>query len=271
MIALVRGGGDLASGVVLRLHRAGCGVVVTELAQPLVVRRWVSFAEAVFRGRFVVEGVAAQRAANADEARAVIDRGEVAVLIDPAAACRHALQPAVIVDARMLKRAPDLGRDAAPLVIGLGPGFAAGENCHAVIETMRGHTLGRVFWTGAAEPDSGVPESVAERRSERVLRAPADGVLRNRVDIGAHLAAGDLIATVGEAELRAPFKGVLRGLLHDGLPVTHQLKIGDLDPRDDERYCTLVSDKSLAVGGAVLEAVLSRPEIRRSLIGLYGE
>jgi len=267
MIALVRGGGDLASGVALRLHRAGCGVVVTELSQPLVVRRYVSFAEAVFRGRFAVEGVSAQHVTDVEEARAVLARGEIAVLIDPGAACRHALQPAVIVDARMLKRAPDLGRDAAPLVVGLGPGFVAGENCHAVVETMRGHTLGRVFWSGAAEPDSGVPESVVERRTERVLRAPADGVLRNRVDIGAHLAAGDLIATVGEAEVRAPFKGVLRGLLHDGLPVTRRLKIGDLDPRDDERYCTLVSDKSLAVGGAVLEAMLSKVEIRRLLLG----
>lgn len=270
MIALVRGGGDLASGVALRLQRAGCRVAITELPQPLVVRRYVSFAEAVFRGRFTVEGVVAQRAADAEEARAVMARGEIAVLIDPDAACRHALQPTTIVDARMLKRAPDLGCDAAPLVIGLGPGFVAGENCHAVVETMRGHTLGRVFWSGAAEPDSGVPESVAERRSERVLRAPADGVLRNRVDIGAHLAAGELIATVGEAEVRAPFKGVLRGLLHDGLPVTRRLKIGDLDPRDDERYCTLVSDKSLAVGGAVLEALLSKAEIRRLLADELG-
>lgn len=270
MIALVRGGGDLASGVALRLQRAGCRVAITELPQPLVVRRYVSFAEAVFRGRFTVEGVVAQRAADVEEARAVMARGEIAVLIDPDAACRHALQPTIIVDARMLKRAPDLGLDAAPLVIGLGPGFVAGENCHAVVETMRGHTLGRVFWSGAAEPDSGLPEAVAARQADRVLRAPADGVLRNRVDIGAHLAAGELIATVGEAEVRAPFKGVLRGLLHDGLPVTRRLKIGDLDPRDDERYCTLVSDKSLAVGGAVLEALLSKAEIRRLLADELG-
>lgn len=267
MIALVRGGGDLASGVALRLQRAGCQVTVTELPQPLVVRRYVAFAEAVFRGRFSVEGVSAQRVATADEARAAMARGEVAVLIDPGAECRHALRPTVIVDARMLKRAPDLGLDAAPLVIGLGPGFVAGENCHAVVETMRGHTLGRVFWSGAAQPDSGLPEAVAARQADRVLRAPADGLLRNRVDIGAHLAQGELVATVGEAEVRAPFKGVLRGLLHDGLPVTQRLKIGDLDPRDDERYCTLVSDKSLAVGGGVLEAVLSRAEIRRMLAG----
>ncbi len=262
MIVLLRGGGDLASGVALRLHRAGFQVIIAELPQPLAVRRWVSFAEAVYRGRFTVEGITARLAADVQTARPILTDGDIPVLIDPAAECRHALQPAVLIDARMLKQPPEISLEAAPLVIGLGPGFTAGDNCHAVIETMRGHTLGRVIWSGTAEPDSSVPEAVVDRRTERVLRAPADGVLINHVEIGDHLETGDLIATVNDHALHAPFSGRLRGLLHAGVPVQRGLKIGDLDPRDDAHYCKTVSDKALAIGGGALEAILSRPDLR---------
>jgi xanthine dehydrogenase accessory factor len=265
MIVLIRGGGDLASGVALRLQRVGLRVVITELPQPLVVRRLASFAEAVYRGQFAVESVTARLASGAQEAMPILAGGEIAVLIDPFAECRHALQPTVIIDARMAKRSPELGIEAAPLVIGLGPGFVAGESCHAVIETMRGHTLGRVYWRGAAKPDSGIPESVSEHRAERVLRAPADGALHAHVEIGDHVEADDLIAEVDAHLVRAPFKGVLRGLLHPGLPVYRGLKIGDIDPRDDPSCCTTVSDKALAIGGGALEAILSRPDLRASL------
>jgi xanthine dehydrogenase accessory factor len=161
----------------------------------------------------------------------------------------------------MLKRVPERGQDQANLVIGLGPGFTAGNDCHAVIETNRGHFLGRVIWEGRAQIDTGLPESVGDYRGQRVLRSPTEGTLHNLANIGEHIADGQIIAKVNEHSLQAPFDGVLRGLLYPGLVVTQGMKIGDLDPRDDPRYCWLVSDKSLAVGGGVLEAILGYLDI----------
>jgi len=269
---LIRGGGDLASGVALRLYRAGLRLLITELPQPLVVRRMVSFAEAVYSGQANVEGVRARLVRNFKQALEVIEMGDVPVLVDPGAQALHAFQSngtgphlEVLIDARMTKRPPEIEMDAAPLFIGLGPGFVAGENCHAVIETNRGHLLGRVIWQGAPESDTGVPESVAQHRSDRVLRSPAAGALQALAEIGEHLLPGQVVATVNGQKVLAPFQGVLRGIVHSGLNVQPGAKIGDVDPRDDPRYCTLVSDKSLAVGGGVLEAILSRPEMRNLL------
>jgi xanthine dehydrogenase accessory factor len=274
MIVLIRGGGDLASGVALRLYRAGLRVVITEMPQPLAVRRLVSFAEAVYSGETNVEGVAGRRVSDPTDTLSVLQvlaKGKIPVLVDPQGEAIQALHPHVVVDGRMTKRRAELIPIAIKLIIGLGPGFIAGENCHAVVETNRGHMLGRVIWQGAPEPNTGLPEAVGDRRFERVLRAAAAGVLKPIVEIGDHLEPGQLIAEVvpedgGEAQpVLAPFKGVLRGLLHPGLPVQPGLKIGDVDPRDDPSFCSLVSDKSLAVGGGVLEAILSRPELRPQL------
>jgi xanthine dehydrogenase accessory factor len=262
---LIRGGGDLASGVAVRLHRAGFQVLVTELPQPLVVRRLVSFAQAVYAGKIEVEGIQGTLVDNLTEAEGLLAEGQVAVMVDPRAGVLTGFRPLVLVDARMTKRSPEIGMDGAPLVIGLGPGFTAGVDCHAVIETIRGHFMGRVMWQGSALKDTGVPESVMRKEGERVLRSPADGILSAHAEIGDHLEEGQLVVEVGKHKVYAPFKGVLRGLVYPGLQVEKGMKIGDLDPRDDVRYCTLVSDKSLAIGGAVLEAVLTRPEIRRSL------
>jgi xanthine dehydrogenase accessory factor len=189
-------------------------------------------------------------------------------MIDPQAAVLDSQlfwdgsSPKVVIDARMTKRPPDLRKPAADLIVGLGPGFVAGENCHAAVETNRGHYLGRVLWRGAPQVDTGIPEVVARRQADRVLRSPADGILVAHAEICDHVEAGQLIAEVSNQPVRAPFKGVLRGLLHPGLKVGRGLKIGDLDPRNDPRYCTLVSDKSLAVGGGVLEAILARADLR---------
>lgn len=262
---LIRGGGDLASGVAARLHRAGCRVLIAELPQPLVVRRLVAFAQAVYAVEAQVEEIGAVLAEDPGEAGAIFDSGRVTVLVDPELAVLPAFAPDVLVDARMLKAPPDLGMEAAALVIGLGPGFTAGENCHAVVETMRGHTLGRVIWEGSALENTGIPDSVGGQQGERVLRAPADGEVAGRARICDHLEEGDLVAVVVGEEVRAPFKGVLRGLVHDGVQVSKGMKIGDLDPRDEESYCRLISDKSLAVGGGVLEAVLSVPALRGKL------
>ncbi|PWH15793.1 MAG: EF2563 family selenium-dependent molybdenum hydroxylase system protein [Anaerolineae bacterium] len=251
---LIRGGGDLASGVALRLYHAGFAIAITELPQPLAVRRTVAFSEAVYEGTWTVEDVTAQHVETYQEFQTVLSQRNIPVLVDPDLQRVHAfgLQPAAIVDARLLKQdAPPL-TTASPIIIGLGPGFIAGKNCHAVIETQRGHTLGRVYWNGPASPNSGLPEG----DPRRVLRAPQDGLLIGHAQIGEHLEPGQTIAQVNGQAITAPFRGVLRGLIRPGLYVTAGLKIGDLDPRDRREYCFLVSDKALAIAGGVLEAVM---------------
>jgi xanthine dehydrogenase accessory factor len=264
MLVLIRGGGDLASGVVLRLVRAGLRVVICELPEPLAVRRSVAFAEAVYAGQTTVEGLTARAVKDPTDSLTILNilaRQQVPVLIDPECKSAQVLHPTVIVDARMTKHPPERIGYAPQLYIGLGPGFLAEENCQVVIETRRGHTLGRVIWRGGPDPDTGQPDPM-QGQSERVLRAPADGKMIAHANIGDHLEAGQLIAEVGGQAVTAAFPGVLRGLIHPGLDVTKGLKIGDLDPRDDPRLCSLVSDKSLAVGGGVLEAILAKPELR---------
>ena len=260
-VVLIRGGGDLATGVAIRLHRAGIKVLITELPQPLAVRRAVSFAEAVFEGRHTVEGVRA-RLVEAEQLSAWNDADGIPVLIDPNADILSSIQFPVVVDARLTKQTPSPLPTQVPLHIGLGPGFTAGTNCHAVIETRRSHTLGRVIWEGTSQPDSGEPDG----DPRRVLRAPADGVLKSLKQIGEHVEGGETIAVIsGQYPVISSFMGVLRGLLRDGLYATKGLKIGDIDPRNDPAACYLVSDKALAIGGGVLEAVLSRREIREQL------
>jgi len=265
MTVWVRGGGDLATGVAYRLFRAGLNLLITEVPNPLAVRRLVSFSEAVYQGMVEIEGVQAVRVRDVNSVYKSWKARQIPVLIDPPGNIRLALQPQVLVDARMTKKPPDLGMDAAPLVIGLGPGFTAGENCHAVIETMRGHTLGRVLWEGSPRPDTGIPELVNGRGNERVLRAPIDGEINTIVTIGEHVKAGQMIAEVGGQPILAPFDGVLRGLLRAGNQVKKGLKVGDVDPRKDPEYCRMVSDKSLAIGGGVLEAILTKGELRAVL------
>jgi xanthine dehydrogenase accessory factor len=255
---LIRGAGDLASGVAWRLHRCGFPVVMVELAEPLVVRRTVSFAEAVFAGQATVDGVLAQRAASVAEARRLLAEGTIPVLIDPAAACRAELRPAVLVDAIMAKVNSGTTIDDAPLVLALGPGFVAGQDCHAVVETNRGHDLGRVLWQGPAEPDTKTPGEVGGYRGARVLRAPADGHLRGHAAIGDTVQEGAVIAHIDGTPIVAPFTGVLRGLVHPSVAVYAGMKIGDLDARAEPRFCFTISDKSLAIAGGVLEAILTR-------------
>jgi len=265
MMVLIRGGGDLASGVGVRLHQSGFQVVTTELPEPLVVRRKVSLAEAVHEGLVQVEGVTGKLVEDISEIKSILLSGVIPVLIDPDLKCLEVLNPDVVVDARMRKKPPREGKELASLVIGLGPGFVAGENCHAVIETNRGHNLGRVLWQGVPEQDTGIPGSVQGYSSERVLRAPVDGVLQTRIEIGDRLKKGSLVAQVGEEEVLAPFDGILRGLLRDGTAVKSGFKIGDVDPREDPNLYKLISDKSRAIGGGVLEAILACPDLRSDL------
>lgn len=253
---LIRGAGDLATGVALRLHRCGFQVVMTELAEPLAVRRTVAFAQAVYDGAATVEGVTARRVEVAD-VHASLGDGVIPVVLDPHGWAIAALLPDVVVDARMAKRNLGTTLDDASLVVALGPGFVAGEDCHVVVETNRGHDLGRVIWVGSAEPDTGVPGSIGGADAERVLRAPVDGVVTAVRDIGDVIRPGEVVAIVGDAEVAASIGGVLRGMLHDGLRVTAGTKLGDIDPRAAPSHVHTVSDKSLAIAGGVLEAMMS--------------
>ena len=263
-IILIRGGGDLATGVALRLIRSGLRVVVTEIPQPLAVRRTVAFAEAVYAGEITVEGITARCIKDPADSFSILmalGKQQVPVLVDPECLAAKMLHASVIVDARMTKQAPEPIGYSPVLYIGLGPGFEAKRNCQAVIETRRSHMLGRVFWQGSPAPDSGQPDGLLQR----VLRAPADGEFITHAEIGQHLEAGQIIAEVAGQMVTAPFPGLLRGLLHPNLMVKRDLKIGDIDPRDDPQLCQVVSDKALSVGGGVLEAILSRPELRSQL------
>jgi xanthine dehydrogenase accessory factor len=261
-LIVLRGGGDLASGVALRLHRTGFQVMILELERPLAVRRSVSFSEAVYEGVQTVEGTTA-RLVSPDQIQVTLEMNEIPVLVDPQASMLRnqfltSPRSTIVVDARLLKTKPEPLGVNIPLHIGLGPGFTAGENCHAVIETRRGHTMGRVYWSGSAQADSGEPEG--DRR--RVLRASRNGVLIADAQIGAQLEEGQLIAEIQPEDgsenysIFSPFKGVLRGLIRPGILVTRDMKIGDVDRRNDPAICSFASDKALAVGGAVLEALL---------------
>lgn len=256
---VVRGGGDLATGTAICLHRARLRVIVTELAAPLAVRRAVSFAEAIYEGAWTVEGVEARRAASAPHAIALAKQGIIPVLVAPDLRALADLCPDVLVDARLTKHLPEPVWRQAQLTIGLGPGFTAGLDCDAVVETQRGHTLGRVYWTGTVLADTGVPEG----DPRRVLRAPVDGVVRAKVSIGQLVQPGETIAEVDGHPICSPFAGVVRGVIHDGLPVAAGVKIGDVDASGERSRCFLVSDKALAIGGGVLGAILSRLEAVR--------
>jgi len=263
-VVLIRGGGDLASGVALRLHRTGLGVVITELPEPVAVRRTVAFAEAIYDKQITVEGVTARAVTDPTDTLKILNvlgKGQIPVLIDPECASASSLHPLAIVDARMIKQPPERLAHRALLYVGLGPGFEAPANCHAVIETVRGHTLGRVIWQGSTLADTAKPEG----DGRRLLRAPSEGKLESEARIGQHFEPGQPIATVNGQTISAPFAGVLRGLLRPGTLARAGMKIGDLDARDDPRLCELVSDKSLAVGGGVLEVLLTRPEVRSKL------
>jgi xanthine dehydrogenase accessory factor len=254
-LVVVKGAGDLATGVAYRLHRAGFKIVMTELPRPTVVRRTVSFAQAVFDGSTMVEGVRARLSADGHEALAVADDGDIAVIVDPRASVVHEVRPPVLVDAIVAKRNTGTRIEDAPVVIGLGPGFRADVDVHAVIETNRGHRLGRVILEGEAAPDTGVPAPVDGRGAERVLRAPASGVFMGLAAIGARVREGEVLGYVGRLPVRCPFDGCLRGLIETGLPVVADMKIGDVDPRAAPQHCFTISDKALAIGGGVLEAV----------------
>lgn len=247
----------MASAVAWRIYRAKiCQILMLERSSPLAVRRAVSFCEAVHDGHKTVEGVAAKRADTLNEVRAYWNKGQIAVCIDPEWKLPASLKPDVVIDAILAKSNLGTRLDAAPLVIGLGPGFIAGQDVHMVVETQRGHYLGQIITTGSAQPNTGIPGRISGYTDERVLRAPCDGDFKVECAIGDSVKKGDRIGTVAANVVRAPIDGVLRGLIRSASHVHAGLKIGDIDPRGDPRYCHTISDKARAISGSVLEAIL---------------
>jgi xanthine dehydrogenase accessory factor len=258
LIILIKGGGEMASGVALRLVGSGFRVCITEIPEPLAVRRGVCFCEAVYEGQKEVEGLIGRRVSGKEEVLRAWDKGEVPVIIDPECAIRKNLLPDVLVDAILAKRNTGTALGDAPLVIGLGPGFCAGRDVHFVVETNRGHNLGRVIEEGEAEPDTGIPGRVGGYTWERVLRASLRGRFHGKRQIGERVEKGDVVAEVEGVPQEAGISGVLRGILHDGLLVERNMKVGDVDPQGGSERCVTVSDKARAIAGGVLEAVMRK-------------
>ncbi len=260
MLVVLKGAGDLATGVIHRLSRAGFAVMATELPQPTVLRRTVAFAEAVALGEMTVEGITACRASSPGEIQAALARGLVPLAVDPKGTMLRQMQPRVLVEATLSKYNSGITMDDAPLVIALGPGYEAGKDVHAVIETNRGHNLGRVYLQGCAEPNTGVPGTIGGYGIERILRAPCAGTLYGLRQIGDQVQEGETVAVVNADDssmpITAAISGILRGLVRDGLPVSTGMKVGDVDPRAIREHCFTISDKSRAVGGGVLEAIM---------------
>ncbi len=257
MLVVIKGAGDLASGIALRLHHSKIDVVMTDLPVPLAVRRTVAFSEAIRLGSTSVEDVKAERAADIDEVKDCLSRGVIPVLTDPEAEIVKVLKPEVVVDAILAKKNTGTSPDDARLVIGVGPGFTAGKDCHAVIETKRGHTLGRVIRKGSAIPNTGVPGNVGGQTIKRLIKAPVSGTFHPEKKIGDLVKEGDRVANVDGVPVYALTDGKIRGMLQDGVPVTKGLKSGDVDPRGASVDHMTVSDKALSIGGGVLEAILS--------------
>ena len=256
MKVLIRGAGDLASGIACRLHQCGFLIVMTDLAVPTAVRRTVAFSRAVYEQTAEIEASTAVLCRTIGEVESALRQDQIAVMVDPEAEIQKIWKPDVVVDAILAKRNLGTSMQDAPVVIGVGPGFTAGEDCHCVIETKRGHYLGRCIYRGSAIPNSGVPGNIGGYTTERLLRAPCAGVFEPAVSIGDLVQTGDVCGTVNGVPMRSQIPGVVRGLLQRGVMVTEGMKSGDVDPRCEPEHCHTVSDKARAIGGGVLEAIL---------------
>ena len=262
-LIIVRGGGDLATGSVYKLKRSGFPVLVLEVAEPYAIRRNVAFCEAVYRGVQTVEDMTCYRADSRSQAEQFLLEGKLTVLVDPMGEAIPKLKPLAVVDAILAKKNLGTRRNMAPITVALGPGFTAGEDVDAVVETKRGHNLGRVLWSGCAAPNTGIPGTIGGYGKERVIHSPAEGILRNVKRITDTVSEGEVIAVVeteeGIVPVKATLDGILRGLIRDGYSVTEGFKIADIDPRADEYdNCFTISDKARCIAGGVLEAILQR-------------
>ena len=262
-LIIVRGGGDLATGTICKLKKSGFPVLILEVENPSAIRRNVAFCEAVYQGSQTVEDMTCYKAESLQQAQQLLEEGKLAVLVDPTGESIPKLQPMAVVDAILAKKNLGTNRNMAPITVALGPGFVAGEDVDAVIETKRGHNLGRVLWTGSAAPNTGSPGIIGGYGKERVIHCPAKGILRNVKKITDTVSKGETIAVVeteeGIVPVEATLDGILRGLIRDGYPVKVGFKMADIDPRAEEYdNCFTISDKARCIAGGVLEAILQR-------------
>lgn len=251
---IVRGAGDLATGIISKLHNAGFKVIACETMKPTAIRRHVSFSEAVYDEKTSVEGLDAKLSSFED---AITEDG-IHVVVDPNLRILEHIKPFAVIDAILAKKNLGTTIDMADIVIGVGPGFTAGTDCHAVVETKRGHNLGKIYYEGAAIPNTGIPGFIGGKAEDRVLHSPAEGIIDNAVSIGDVVSEGDLMFTVGEEKMYAPFGGVVRGIIRYGFYVKKGMKVADIDPRMEQiENCDTISDKARTIAGGVLEAILN--------------
>jgi len=256
---LIRGGGEMASAIAWRLH--SCGMIkllMTEVPQPLAVRRMVSFCEAIYEGTWTVEGIESARITDITQVETLWNAGRIPLMVDPIMSRSRAITPNVLIDAIMAKRNIGTRIDGAELVIGLGPGFCAGFDTHYVIETNRGHDLGKLIVEGTAAPDTGIPGNIGGKTSDRVIRSPGDGFFQSSAKISEMVVENQLVGNVGGLGVVAGISGVLRGLVRTGTPCTNRMKIGDVDPRGLHTNCFTISDKGRSIAGAALEGILRK-------------
>ncbi len=256
MLILIKGAGDIATGIAVRLKNSGMQVVMTEIAIPTTVRRSVAFSRAVYEGSAVVENITAKLVLDFAQIPAVLQRDEIPVLIDPRCEVLKSIHFDAVIDSILVKKNLSTDPTQAPVVIGVGPGFSVPQDCHCVIETQRGHDLGRCIYQGCAAKNTGIPGEIGGYTVERLLRAPCDGIFHPILAIGDAVKAGQTVALVDDQPVTAQIDGIVRGLLQDNVPVKAGMKSGDIDPRGCYEHCFTVSDKARAVGGGVLEAIL---------------
>lgn len=253
---LIKGGGDLATGIACRLFECGFSVLITEIEKPTTIRRTVAFSEAVYKKSASVEDIVAVLCSDIIECETALKNGNIPLIIDSTAAIKNLWQPDIIVDAILAKKNLGLAISDAPLTIGIGPGFFAQKDCHCVIESQRGHNLGRCIYYGSAEANTGVPGDIGGHSLERLLKSPSAGIFHSKLSIGDYVKKGEIVAYVDNSPVVAAIDGILRGLLMNDLKVDYNMKIGDIDPRSEKEHCYSVSDKARSIGGGVLEAIL---------------
>lgn len=256
MIVLIKGAGDLATGIAYRLKKSGFDIVMTEIDNPTTVRRTVAFSQAIFDNEIEIEGIKGIKVNNINEIHKEIKKGNIPIIIDKEANIIKKLKPKVVVDAIIAKKNLRTSINDAPIVIGVGPGFEAKKDCHLVIETKRGHYLGKVIEEGSAIPNTGIPGNIGGYTKERIIRASSNGKIKPVVKIGDYVKKGEVIAYIDGVEVVAEIDGIVRGMLQEGIEVFKGMKSGDIDPRCEKDHCFTISDKARSIGGGVLEAIM---------------